>query len=60
MTPLQEIYDTFLGKMLEDEWGNWTEEEAKLDWYSLLMAAIPLFKFPRKSLKIIDKLFFEV
>lgn len=59
MTPLQDIYDAFLSKMLEDEWGNWTEEEAKLDWYSLLMAAIPHFKFPRKSLEIIENSFFK-
>ena len=59
MTPLQDIYDAFLSKMLEDEWENWTEEEARLDWYSLLLAALPRFKFPRKSLKIIDKLYFE-
>lgn len=59
MTPLQDVYDAFLGKMLEDEWENWTEEEARLDWYSLLLAVLPRFKFPRKSLKIIDKLYFE-
>lgn len=59
MTPLQDIYDAFLSKMLEDEWENWTDEEAKLDWYSLLLASIPRFKFPRVSLKIIEKSFFE-
>ena len=59
MTPLQDVYDAFLGKMLEDEWENWTDEEAKLDWYSLLLASIPRFKFPRVSLKIIEKSFFE-
>lgn len=59
MTPLQDVYDAFLSKMLEDEWENWTDEEAKLDWYSLLLASIPRFKFPRKSLEIIEKSFFE-
>ena len=59
MTPLQDVYDAFLSKMLEDEWENWTDEEAKLDWYSLLLASIPRFKFPRKSLKIIEKSFFK-
>lgn len=59
MTPLQDVYDAFLGKMLEDEWENWTEEEATADWYSLLLSALPRFKFPRVSLKIIEKSFFE-
>lgn len=59
MTPLQEVYDAFLVKMLEDEWGNWTEEEAVMDWYALLLSTLPRFKFPRVDLTIIDKSFFE-
>jgi len=27
MTPYEKIYDAFLAKILEDEWGFWTEEE---------------------------------
>lgn len=54
MTPLQDVYDAFLVKMLEDEWGNWTEEEAIMDWYALLLSALPRFKFPRVDLTIVE------
>lgn len=50
MTPFQKVYDAFLGKMLEDEWVNWTEEEISEDFRNLLEGAIPWFKFPRTSL----------
>jgi hypothetical protein len=59
MTPLQDIYDAFLVKMLEDEWENWTEEEAIMDWYALLLSALPRFKFPRVDLTIKEKSYFE-
>lgn len=52
MTSVQDVYDAFLSKMLEDEWLNWTDEECEEDWRSLLDAAIPYFKFPRVSLEI--------
>ena len=51
MTSYDKIYDTFLSKILEDEWGEWTEEEIKNDLHSLMEAAIPWFKFPRVSLE---------
>lgn len=51
MTSYDKIYDAFLGKILEDEWGEWTEEEIKNDLHSLMEAAIPWFKFPRVSLE---------
>lgn len=54
MTPLQDVYDAFLVKMLEDEWENWTEEEAVMDWYALLLSALPRFKFPRVDLTIVE------
>lgn len=50
MTPYEKIYDAFLAKILEDEWGFWTEEELTQDLRALLEAAIPWFKFPRVSL----------
>lgn len=59
MTPLQDVYDAFLVKMLEDEWENWTEEEAIMDWYALLLSALPRFKFPRVDLTIKEKSYFE-
>ena len=52
MTNFQVIYDAFLTKMLDDEWGAWEEEDMQQDWYSLLMSALPWFKFPRVSLDI--------
>ena len=51
MTSYEKVYDVFLGKILEDEWGDWSEEEIKSDLSSLMEAAIPWFKFPRVSLE---------
>ena len=50
MTALDKVYDAFLGKVLDDEWENWTEENIREDLYSLLSAAVTWFKFPRVSL----------
>lgn len=50
MTSYEIVYDAFLSKLLEDEWGFWTEEEIKQDLRALLEGAIPWFKFPRVSL----------
>ncbi len=52
MASVQDVYDAFLAKMLEDEWLNWTDEENAEDWRALLDGAIPWFKFPRVSLEI--------
>ena len=49
MTPYDVVYDAFLSKILDDEWGYWTEEEVKQDLRALLEGAIPWFKFPRTS-----------
>ena len=48
MTPLQNVYDAFFAKMLEDEWANWTEDELAQDLLEILKGAIPWFKFPPK------------
>ena len=50
MTPFDIVYDSFLAKMLEDEWENWTMEEVKKDLRLILEGAIPWFKFPRQPL----------
>ena len=50
MTPFDTVYGAFLGKILDDEWENWDEEDMKQDFYSLLEIAIARFKFPRVSL----------
>ena len=52
MTNFQVVYDAFLAKMLDDEWANWYEDYILEDWKSLLMSAIPWFKFPRVSLEV--------
>ena len=59
MTSFDDIYDAFLGKMTEDEWEAWTEEEMAVDFRNLLEAAIPRFKFPRVSLERTDEGFVE-
>ena len=53
MTDLQVVYDAFLAKMLDDEWGIWEEEDMQEDWRAILQGALPWFKFPRVSLEII-------
>ena len=55
MTNFQVVYDAFLGKILDDEWANWYEEDIQEDWKSLLLAAITWFKFPRVSLEYNDE-----
>lgn len=57
MTPVDKVYDAFLGKILEDEWGNWTMDEVVADLRVLLDAAISWFKFPRVDLSIEDDKF---
>lgn len=49
-TPCSRIYKAFLSRILEDEWEHWLQEEAEADWYEIMNAAIPWFKFPRHSL----------
>ena len=49
-TPFKNIYNAFLSRVLEDEYGKWTIEEVKCDMRQLLESAISLFKFPIFSL----------
>lgn len=51
MTSYWKVYNAFLAKTLEDEWGDWTQEETEEDLRQLLESAIPYFKFPRISLE---------
>ena len=53
MTPVTDIYDAFLQKITEDEWGYWTEEEVKQDLAGILTSARPWFKFPKVDLTIV-------
>jgi hypothetical protein len=59
MTSYQVIYDSFLSKILDDEWVNWEEYEVEEDLKTLLEGAIPYFKFPRKDLSRNDEGFLE-
>lgn len=52
MTPCEKVYEVFLSKILDDEYGAWTIEEIKRDLNQLLRAAIVWFKFPRISLQL--------
>ena len=59
MTSFDKIYEAFLSKMLDDEWGNWQQEDIEIDLRQLLESAIPRFKFPRISLNRTDEGFEE-
>lgn len=50
MTPYSIVYKAALGRILEDDWTEWSEDEIKEDLSDLLDAALPWFKFPRVSL----------
>lgn len=52
MTPITKVYDSFLAKILEDEWGYWTEEDIKQDLVQLLEEACAKFKFPENDITI--------
>lgn len=58
-TPFNKVYDAFLAKILDDEWGQWTFEEMECDLRALLDGALPYFKFPRVSLEIREDSFVE-
>lgn len=47
MTTFQEIYDRFLGKITDDMYMEWTEQDTKADMLNILIDAIPGFEFPR-------------
>ena len=59
MTSFWKVYEAFLAKTLEDEWGDWTIEETEEDMRQILESAIPYFKFPRTSLERNDEGFLE-
>lgn len=46
-TSFDEIYDRFLGKITDDMYMEWTEEDTKRDLLNILLDAIPGFEFPR-------------
>lgn len=53
-TSFQEVYDRFLGKITDDMYMEWTEEDTRNDLENILMDAIPGFEFPRFPLYAFD------
>ena len=51
MTPYNIIYNAFLTKILEDEWADWEDIYVRADLKTILLSAIPYFKFPRVNLQ---------
>lgn len=49
-TLFNEIYDIFFDKITDDMYVELTEYDTKKDCQSILINAIPLFEFPKKSL----------
>lgn len=49
-TLFKEIYDIFFDKITDDMYVELTEYDTKKDCQSILINAIPLFEFPKKSL----------
>ena len=61
-TNLQDVYDAFLAKMLEDDWAKqdgWSQEQMNEDLEAILEGAIPYFKFPKKSLAFANGSFID-
>ena len=51
MTEFRAVYDAFLAKILDEEWVTWDLDDILEDWQSLMIGALPWFKFPRVSLE---------
>lgn len=50
MTNFSEIYDTFLGKITDDMYMEWSKEDTLKDLQNILIDSIPGFEFPRFDL----------
>lgn len=46
-TSFEYIYDRFLGRITDDMYMEWTEQDTKNDLQQILLDAIPGFEFPR-------------
>lgn len=49
-TSFEYIYDRFLGRITDDMYLEWTEQDTKKDLKNILLDAIPGFEFPRFAL----------
>lgn len=54
-TSFKEIYDRFLGKITDDMYLEWTEEDTMKDIKNILLDSIPGFEFPRFPLYDYDE-----
>lgn len=54
MTSFDNIYNAFFGKITEDMYIEWTEEETKADIKSILIESLPLFEFPKFDITDFD------
>ena len=52
-TLFNEVYDIFFDKITDDMYIELTEYDTKKDCQSILINAIPLFEFPKKSLSYV-------
>ena len=50
MTTFKEIYDCFLGKITDDMYLEWTEENTYADLKNILLDSLPAFEFPKFDL----------
>lgn len=53
-TPFEDIYDRFFGKITDDTYFVWSEEDTRKDLLNILIDAIPGFEFPRFPLYDFD------
>lgn len=56
VTPFTDVYDSFLGKVTDDMFMEYTREDTYPILKELLIAAIPWFEFPRKDLSNYDEI----
>lgn len=54
-TSFEAIYDKFFGKITDDMYMEWTEEDTRADVKNILLDAIPGFEFPRFPLYDYDE-----
>ena len=47
MTSFEDIYNVFFGKITDDMYLEWSEEDTLGDIESILMEALPMFEFPK-------------
>lgn len=54
-TSFEEIYDSFFGKICDDMYLEWNEDDTRKDIKNILLQAIPKFEFPRFPLYEFDE-----